>query len=186
MRGVRERAHDVFCRDVAQLTLGNQTPLLLEVAITPLELGHVSILQLAPVTQDLQGRLRRAGQVIPLVAPPDQAGCHPDCLKEAHRREGRGLDIEPVLPIPESQVPGAISLAAAGVSQRSARSSTVTYPDAPKAAWAAQGISFPTRMAASGLCSLAMSSLNSSGTSSGGLAAMTPDLGVGGWVFPQS
>ena len=42
------------------------------------------------------------------VAPPDQAGCHPDCLKEAHRCEGRGLDIEPVLPIPESQVPGAI------------------------------------------------------------------------------
>ena len=131
---------------VAQLPLGDQTPLLLEVAITPLQLqprlrgsmnGHVSILQLAPVTQDLQGRLRRAHlarRVIPLVAPPDQAGSHPDCLKEAHRREGRGLDIEPVLPIPESQVPGPFSLAAAGVSQRSARSSTVTYPDAPKAA----------------------------------------------------
>ena len=77
----RERAHDVFRRDVAQLPLGDQTPLLLEVAITPLELqprlrgsmnGHVSILQLAPVTQDLQGRLRRARvarRVIPLVAP---------------------------------------------------------------------------------------------------------------------
>ena len=42
----------MFCRDVAQLTLGNHAPLLLEVAITPLELqpwlrgpmrGHVSI-----------------------------------------------------------------------------------------------------------------------------------------------
>ena len=72
----------------------------------------------------------------------------------------------------EDAATGPFSLAAAGVSQRSARSSTVTYPDAPKAAWAAQGISFPTRMAASGLCSLATSSLNSSGTSSGGLAAI--------------
>ena len=36
--------------------------------------GHVSILQLAPVTQDLQARLRRARlarRVIPLVAPPN-------------------------------------------------------------------------------------------------------------------
>ena len=49
----------MFRRDVAQLPLGDQTPLLLEVAITPLELqprlrgsmnGLVSILQLAPVT----------------------------------------------------------------------------------------------------------------------------------------
>ena len=191
----RESAHDVFCRDVAQLTLGNHAPLLLEVAITPLELqprlrgpmrGHVSIFQLAPVTQDLQGRLcraRLARRVTTLVAPPDQVGCHPNCLKEAHRREGRGLGVEPVLPIPESQVPGTILPAAAGVSQRSARSSTVTYPDAPRAAWVAQAISLPTRMAASGLCNFATSSLNSAGTSSGGLAAMTSDLGVGGWVF---
>ena len=42
----------------------------------------------------------------------------------------------------------------------------VTSPQTtPKAAWAAQRISFPTRMAARGLCSLATSSLNSSGTS---------------------
>ena len=69
----RERAHDVFRRDVAQLPLADQTPLLLEVSLpwnSNLGFGvHVSILQLAPVTQDPQGRLRRAGLVIPLVAP---------------------------------------------------------------------------------------------------------------------
>ena len=64
----------------------------------------------------------------------------------------------------------------------------MTYPDAPRAAWMTQGISLPTRMAASGFCNFATSSLNSAGTSSGGLAgaaAMTSYLGVGGWVFTQ-
>ena len=74
---------DPWAAQTALGALGDQTPLLLlEVAITRLELqprlrgsmnGHVSILQLAPVTQNLQGRLRRARlarRVISLVAPP--------------------------------------------------------------------------------------------------------------------
>ena len=97
------------------------------------------------VTQDLQAHLcraRLARRVIPLVAPPDQAGCHPDCLKEAHCCEGGGLGV--VSPSRNPRSRGPFSLAAAGVSQRSARSSTVTYPDAPRAAWVAQNKGSPS------------------------------------------
>ena len=109
-----------LCRDVAQFAVGNHAPLLLEVAIATLELqprlrgpmrGHVSIFQLAPVAQDLQGslcRARMARRAVTLVAPPDQVCCHPYCLQEAHRREGRGLGVESILSILELQVPGTI------------------------------------------------------------------------------
>ena len=147
--------------------------------------GHVSIFQLAPVTQDLQGslcRARLACRAVTLVAPPDQVGCHPNCLKEAHRREGRGLGV--VLSILESQVPGTIVPSRRRIRQ-------VFHRDVSRCAQSrldGPGDFLAHQDGRQCFCNFATSSLNSAGTSSGGLAgaaAMTSYLGVGGWVFTQ-